>query len=71
MEKLSQSMQERLDKWRKNTLQVPSAEKVSGKQQNNFVSRKDWGDDIRDHEAKDQAAWEQERFTNPMYEQYR
>lgn len=71
MEKLSQVMQERLDKWRKNLTPVPSAEKAFGKRPSNFVSRKDWGDDVRDHESKDQAAWEQEKFTNPMYEQYR
>jgi len=47
-------MQERLDKWRKNTTAVPSAEKVRGKAPVRFAGRKDYGD------AEDEEHWGQE-----------
>ncbi len=51
MDKLTPQMQARLDKWRKNTLPVKSAEKIRGPWQSKSrnVSR-DHGDDLSDFE---------------------
>ncbi len=47
MNNLSREMQERLDKWRKNTIAVPSSEKVKenkGRSSAKFVGKHDYGD---------------------------
>ena len=44
MNNLSEKMQQRLDAWRKNTIQVPSAEKVRAKPAVRFSGKKDYGD---------------------------
>lgn len=67
MNNLSKEMQERLDKWRKNTLPVTSSEKVRGPKPTNYVARGDYGDDIRDFERKENEAWNREFQNNPMY----
>ncbi len=54
MNDLNEKMQERLDKWRKNILRVPSAEKIKGKAPVRFAGRKDYGD------ADDEEHWGQE-----------
>jgi hypothetical protein len=48
MNNLDQKMQERLDKWRKNTLEVKSVEKVREKTSvSNYIPRRgDYGDDM-------------------------
>lgn len=72
MNDLTPEMQSRLDAWRKRTLPVESAEKVRGKSPGNFVPRQmDYGDDIRDYEKKEDAAWALELQNNPMYRGYR
>lgn len=69
---LTPKMKERLEKWRKNTLPVKSAEKVRGKSPSNYRTvRGDYGDDIRDFEKKDQEAWAKELQNNPIYRGYR
>lgn len=71
-EKLTPVMQERLDKWRKNTLPVKSADTLRGKSPVSFRPvRGDYGDDIRDFERKEQEAWNKEFQNNPMYRGYR
>lgn len=73
MNPLSKLMQERLEKWRKNRLTVPSAEKLkkgelkpfSEPYPNTYVQRRDYGDDIRDYERKDQEAWQRQCDANP------
>jgi hypothetical protein len=45
MEKLNPRMQERLERWKKNTLPVKSADKLR-KGQPAFIARKDYGDDV-------------------------
>ena len=64
MNDLSDVMQERLKKWRENALVVPSTEKMRG---NNYVSRRDYGDDLRDFQEKDAKAWQRELENNPQY----
>lgn len=64
MNNLSDEMQARLDKWMANPLPVKAAEKVRG---SNYVSRRDYGDDIRDFERKDAEQWEREFNSNPIY----
>ncbi len=64
MNNLSDTMQERLDRWRKNTLPVVATQKIKNR---NYVSRGDYGDDMRDIERKDAEAWQREIDTNPMY----
>jgi len=72
MSDLSPSMQERLDKWQKNKLPVKSAEKVRSQSPSNCRPvRGDYGDDIRDYERKDEAAWAYELANNPIYNMYR
>lgn len=50
-DKLTPQMQARLEKWRKNTLPVKSADKIRGPSQSNRNVRGDYGDDISDFEA--------------------
>lgn len=65
-------MQARLDKWKQNILPVKSADILRGKSQPNFVPRqRDYGDDIRDYERKEEAAWNREFQNNPIYNGYR
>jgi hypothetical protein len=53
VEKLTPMMQARLEKWRKNTLEVKSAEKVRGPLQLKRRNvRGDYGDDISDFEQR-------------------
>lgn len=47
MNDLSQKMQERLDKWRKNPQPVPSAEKVRGPQ-GVYIPRRESGDEYEE-----------------------
>lgn len=55
LEKLTPRMQERLERWKKNTIAVKAAEKIRGV----FVSRtRDYGDDLRDYEKKENAMWQ-------------
>lgn len=54
MSNLSEKMQERLDKWRKNTLPVPSAEKVRGPVLSRRNGKNDYGD------AQTQEEWDEE-----------
>ena len=49
MNNLNSKMQERLDKWRKNTTPVVSASKLK---QKNYIPRKDYGDDIAGHAGR-------------------
>lgn len=68
---LNPIMQERLEKWRKNTGTVKSSEKVRGKSHSSYrLVRGDYGDDIRDFK-KDQEAWAKELQNNPIYRGYR
>ena len=48
MEKLSDMMQARLDKWRKNITPVASTKKL----QQNFVCRREYGDDISEYDPQ-------------------
>lgn len=50
MNNLNQVYQDRLDKWRKKTTPVPSANKIRPKQ-SNYVARGDYGDDDRDRQS--------------------
>lgn len=68
---LDEKYQDRLEQWRKNTLAVPSKEKVRTAKQRSFVAQRDYGDDIRDYERKDQEAWMREISLNPLYGDYR
>ena len=53
-EKLTPKMQARLDKWRKNTLPVKSAERIRGPSRLSHRSvRGDYGDDISDYQKKE------------------
>ncbi len=71
MNDLSPQMQARLNKWRENVLPIPSENKVR-KSPGNFVARqRDYGDDIRDFEVKEQKAWALEMQNNPIYRNYR
>jgi len=54
MNNLSQKMQERLDKWKKNTLVVPSTEKLRLDRQSRRNGRGDFGD------ATTLEEWEEE-----------
>lgn len=49
---LSQKYQDRLDKWMKNTLPVPSAEKVRGPHPKCYIPRRDYGDALPEFEKK-------------------
>ncbi len=72
MNDLNPSMQARLEKWQKNKMPVKSAEKVRVQSPSNYRPvRGDYGDDTRDYEAKDQAAWASELANNPIYNMYR
>jgi hypothetical protein len=44
MNNLNKKMQERLEKWRKNTLPVASSEKIKVNQSVKFVGKRDYGD---------------------------
>lgn len=69
---LSPLMKDRLEKWRKNTLPVKSAEKVRGPSPSSSRPvRGDYGDDIRDFEKKQDEAWARELQNNPIYRGYR
>jgi hypothetical protein len=58
MSDLSPEMQSRLDAWRKQALEVGSAEKVRGRSRGNQRSPQwDYGDDIADYEKKEAEAW--------------
>lgn len=70
MNDLSPKMRERLEKWLKDTTGAVSVAKPK-KSQRVFVARGDYGDDIRDFEAKDAAAWQRELNNNPIYQGYR
>ncbi len=61
---LSEKMQERLDKWRKNTIPVASAEKVRGPMPSGTVRRGDYGDDIADFEKKNDQAWAKQQLAD-------
>jgi len=65
MADLNAIMQERLEKWRKSTLEVKSAEKVRGDTRNYVARKGDYGDDIRDFEIKDERAWVLESQGHP------
>lgn len=54
MDNLSEKMKERLEKWRKNTLPVPSVEKIRG----NPVSRRSGKNDYGDALSMDE--WDEE-----------
>ena len=72
MNDLNPDMQARLDKWKQNILPVPSADILRGKSPPNFVPRqRDYGDDIRDYERKEEASWNREFQNNPIYNGYR
>lgn len=71
MTKLSSKYQQRLEEWKKRTSGTPIEQKPKQTQKNHYVGRADYGDDIRDYEAKDMAAWRQEFMNNPMYQGYR
>lgn len=59
---LSPKMQERLEKWKANVLPVPSAEKIRSKPTGVFVPRhRDYGDDIKDIEAKQEEMWKKDQ----------
>lgn len=69
---LTPQMKERLEKWRKSTLPVKSAEKVKRPLPSNYRQvRGDYGDDIRDFEKKQDEAWAKELQNNPIYRGYR
>jgi len=62
MNNLEQKMQERLDKWRQNTLPVSSKEKVV---KENYSYYGDYGDDLRDFQQKEMKEWQMECEMNP------
>ena len=65
MNNLSKAMQERLDEWRKHTIPVASAQKLTGR---TFVGRRgDYGDDVRDYEKKDEEAWQKQLESDPRH----
>ena len=69
---LSPIMKDRLEKWRKNTLTVKSAEKIVGPSASNYRQvRGDYGDDIRDFENKQDEVWGRELQNNQIYTGYR
>lgn len=69
---LDKNMQARLDAFRekvksgKVTTTVPTKKK-----QPPYVGQKDYGDDLRDYQKKDEDAWDSEFRNNPIYEGYR
>lgn len=72
MSDLSQVMQARLDAWRKNTLQVKSAEKIRAPSQSKCrMVRGDYGDDIRDYQEKDAKSWSEALQNDDIYRMYR
>jgi len=68
---LDQKFQERLDKWRKNVIPVPSVETTRSPPQRSYRAERDFGDDIRDFEKKDEEAWLREQARNPIYRGYK
>lgn len=68
---LEQKYQERLDKWRKNTQEVPSSNKVRGEKQTSYSSRKDYADALREFEEKEDEALARALQTNPNNRGYR
>jgi len=71
MSDLSPSMQLRLEKFRESQLK-PKESTPKKKSPGNYVpTQGDYGDDIRDYERKDEAAWAQELANNPIYRGYR
>ena len=76
MDDLSDLMRLRLKKYREGMLLPPVKKEQVYRpvKQSNYVARKDsgdWGDDIRDHEAKQRYLDNQSFQNNPMYDGYR
>lgn len=46
MERLSQDYQERLARFRKNTIEIPSPKAKDVNKSTNFISRRDFGDEM-------------------------
>lgn len=67
---LSPMMQERLEKWMKNTLPVKSAEIFKRKPEVRRQIFGDYGDDIRDFEAKRQSAFNEQNQEDVMKDDY-
>ena len=70
MNDLSEKHQRRLDAWATRLNNLAHKPKDVPKQPN-YVPRGDYGDDIRDYEAKDKAMWDKVFLSNPIYEGYR
>jgi hypothetical protein len=56
MATLSEEYQKRLEIWRKNTIEVKSAELIRGPRQTSYVARKGYGDEL---DKEDQACQSQ------------
>lgn len=61
---LNEKMQERLDKWRKNTLPVASAALLRGPMPSASMRRGDYGDDVPDYDKKNDQAWAKQQIAN-------
>lgn len=66
MEKLSHKMQKRLDDFVNKAKEVET-KSMKTTNNRNFVPRGDYGDDIRDFEKKDEAAWREQCQSDPLY----
>lgn len=67
---LSPKMQERLEKWMKNPQPVKSAGIFKGRHYVGRQVRGDYGDDIRDFEAKLQSQWNNQNLADVMKDDY-
>ncbi len=67
---LTPQMQERLDRWMKNTLPVKSADIFRRKYVTNRPVNRDYGDDIRDYEMKQQSMWNNQNIGDVMKDDY-
>lgn len=52
---LDPKYQDRLEKWRKRVLEVPSTQKVRGTKPKSFVARKDYMDDLEEFATKQEV----------------
>lgn len=70
MSDLSHLMQARLEAWQKRFPNAPKDAKP--KSPGNYVPRRgDYGDDIRDYQAKDAKAWSEALQNDDIYRMYR
>lgn len=68
---MSKSISEVLHKLKEKVI-PPKSEKPNKHQPktSNYVSRRDYGDDMGDMEKKNDEAWKKELDSNPMYQSY-